>query len=354
MWEVSAFSKEKEHISCPLPDQAWQEASPESQGISASNLEKFANFLYSENRKTDGLVIIRNNCLIYERYGRGYNRNMKHVGWSITKSISSALLGILEGEKIVNRYTKVKDLLPYFDKKEHSNLNLLQLIQMRSGIKWIESYSNFITSNAINMLYTEGFEDVARYTASLGMIDKPGKKFQYVSGATNVLMSALNKAVKKSEQENFPWIYLFEKIGMQSVTWERDKSGAFIGATGIFAIPRDYARFGLLYLNNGNWNNQQIIPKSWIELSTRLPNDTPNNRSYGLGWWLNQPIENGSKKEIPWKLGPPNMYAARGYMGQYIIIVPDMNMVVVRTGTEFNQTTKIEEIIPYILELEKP
>jgi CubicO group peptidase (beta-lactamase class C family) len=157
------------------------------------------------------------------------------------------------------------------------------------------------------------------------------------------------------EYEAFPWNALFDPIGMASAVWERDLAGNFIGATALFATPRDFARFGLLYLNGGNWGDQIIIPQEWVAWSTHLPPAVgdKDRSNYSAWWWLNADVPE-QKQDRPWPQAPADTFAAQGYQGQAIIIIPSLDLVVVRTGAEKDGSVRISDYLDDIVASVQP
>jgi CubicO group peptidase (beta-lactamase class C family) len=178
------------------------------------------------------------------------------------------------------------------------------------------------------MLFNKG--DMAAYVESLSLKTKPGTEFYYSSGNSNILSGIVRSAVGEKDYHVFPYNELFHKLGMYHTVMEPDASGTFVGSSYIWASARDYAKFGMLYLNDGVWNNERILPEGWVKKSTTPP-AANHLKNYGYQFWRNGLQQNDlSKKEFPQM--PDDFFYADGYGGQRIYIIPSMQLVVVRLG----------------------
>lgn len=248
------------------------------------------------------------------------------LGWSMAKSITSALIGILVKEGRVN----IKQPAPvaeWSDEKDPRHaITTENLLQQTSGLDFKEVYHRY--SNANNMLFNKA--DMAAYTASQPLKVKPGSDFYYSSGNSNILSRIIRTTVGEKNYHAFPYSALFHKIGMHHTLLEPDASGTYVGSSFIYASARDYARFGLLYLNDGVFNGQRILPEGWVK-KTIAPVAANEQKNYGYQFWLNGIDENDpAKKEFP--EAPADLFYADGYGGQRIYIIPSRQLVIVRLG----------------------
>jgi CubicO group peptidase (beta-lactamase class C family) len=171
---------------------------------------------------------------------------------------------------------------------------------------------------------------MAAYVESLPLKTKPGTEFYYSSGNSNVLSSIIRNTVGEKDYHAFPYNELFHKLGMYHTLMEPDASGTFVGSSYIWASARDYAKFGMLYLNDGICNSERILPEGWVQKTTTASSGN-RLKNYGYQFWLNGLKKNDlSKKEFPQM--PDDFFYADGYKGQRIYIVPSMQLVVVRFG----------------------
>lgn len=275
---------------------------------------------------------------VAEKYAEGFSPNNRFLSWSMAKSFTNALTGILvkEGKLDIEQPTNIKA----WQNDERRNITINNLMHMNSGLEWNEDYGN--SSDVNNMLHKEG--DMAKFTYSKPLEFTPDSVFEYSSGSTNIVCYLLRKAIgNDAEYYSFPRKALFNKIGMRSAVFEVDASGTFVGSSYLYATMRDYTRFGLLYLNNGNWLGEQILPEGWVEYTTTTANDSGGG--YGAFFWLN-------KAGTDYPDVPRDMYCCRGHDGQFIYIIPSKELVIVRTGfskkDEFDQNGFIAGIVDAI------
>lgn len=274
---------------------------------------------------TSAVLVVRNGKIIAEQYANGYNATMPILGWSMAKSITGALIGILvkDGQldiaeqAPVPRWKKTKDNRQYIT-TEH-------LLQQTSGLDFEEDYASY--SHATNMLFYKG--NMAAYVANLPSKEPPGQQFYYSSGNSNLLSQIIRQKVGEAAYHAFPYQRLFHKIGMYHTLLEPDASGTFVGSSYVHASARDYARFGLLYANDGVWNGERILPEGWVQRSVTAP-ATNHVKNYGYQFWLNGIEEDTGARTFPEV--PHDMFMANGFGGQRIYIIPSKKLVVVRLG----------------------
>src|SRR5690606_19670033 len=176
--------------------------------------------------------------------------------WSVSKSISSILIGIAQKQGLLNIKDKVKMFYPHADER----LEISHLLHMSSGLFWNETYENNpLDSDVLNMLFIKGHKDMASYVAMKKQEFAPGSHFKYSSGETNFMMSLLQKKISRLDYDTFPWKKLFTPLGITTATWERDHAGNFIGSSYLYLSPEDLARIGQLFLNGGVWGDQEIV-----------------------------------------------------------------------------------------------
>lgn len=286
------------------------------------------------------VVVVHKGAIVAEQYSQGYTKNSMFLGWSMAKSITGALIGILvkEGKLHVNQPAPVA--VWQNEKGNRHSITIENLLQQTSGLNFSEVYSNH--SNATNMLFNKA--DMAGYTASLRLRSPPGSEFYYSSGNSNILSGIIRGTVGEKSYHAFPYKALFHKIGMHHTLLEPDASGTFVGSSYIYASARDYARFGLLYLNDGVFNGERILPEGWVQ-KTVTPPASNHQKNYGYQFWLNGVDEkDSSKREFPEV--PEDMFYADGFGGQRIYIIPSLQLVVVRIGlNKFEEHIFLEKIM---------
>lgn len=283
--------------------------------------EKLQNAIkFAMNCKgTRAAMIVYKGQIIGESYADGFDKNSRHLGWSISKSVTNALYGVLFKKGIIN-IKEPASIAIWED--ERQNITIDDLLQMNSGLEWEENY--FDLSGATKMLFMN--DDFGAYAAESTLEFQPAEHWEYSSGTSNILSEIMEKRIGNQEAYwIFPHIELFNKIGMQSMLLEADASGTYVGSSYSWATVRDWARLGQLYLNDGLWNEGRILPSGWVEYST-----TPAENSegiYGAQIWLNSTGEY-------LKGCPKDLYNFGGFNGQNVSMIPSKNLVVLRFGLD--------------------
>ncbi len=275
------------------------------------------NAIDIDTTNTRALLVIYKNQIIAEKYNTGFDKNSLLLGWSMAKSITSGVLGVLEKQGKV--HLKQNHLFKEWENDTRSKITLKNLLNMNSGLEWEEDYTKIC--DVTEMLFLDS--DMSQKQKNKPFVGKPNETWNYSSGTTN-LLSGFIKNQFKTQQDYLDFWYaeLIDKIGMHSMLIETDFSGNYVGSSYAWATARDWAKFGLLYLHNGNWNGQQIINKSWVDF-TREPTNTSNGE-YGGHFWLN------AKGFFP--DAPRDMFSCNGYQGQRIFIIPSKDLIIVRFG----------------------
>ena len=269
---------------------------------------------------TVAVTVIKNDSLLYEKYWEGYNDSSYSGSFSMAKSITSLLIGaaIREG-KIKSINDAVGDYLPEFKEKSKSTLRIVDLLTMSSGSNWDESYSNPL-SVTTEIYYGS---DLYKIATGVSIVEPPGTKHVYKSGDTQLLGLIVEKATGKSLSA-YASEKLWQPIGAEhAALWSTDHEGGHPKAYCCFnSNARDFARLGQLMLDSGRWAGQEIIPMDYYLKSITacgLPDEMGIACNYyGYQWWL-----------VPYA---PGVFYARGILGQYIIVIPDKKMVIVRLG----------------------
>jgi len=298
--------------------------------------------------KIHSLLIIHNDRLVLEEYFRGWNRDMLHPCFSVTKSITSALIGIalhqgkINGlqEKLINFFPEYNNLAHFDDRK--ASISLENVLTMTAGFKWNELSMLYRDKNgklnhendAVKM---EDSNDWIKNMLDRQTVSFPGTQFGYDTGCT-ILLSGIIKNKTGKSAENYAAENLFKAMGIKDWLWETGPNGISNTGKGLYLHPVDMAMFGYLYLKNGQLNGEQIIPEDWVKESTaEHVTVTKANKyingylNYGYHWW--QFTDKFFKER--WIGTPPkqnDIYIAEGSGGQCIYIIPHLNMVYVSTG----------------------
>ena len=284
------------------------------QGVDIKGLSRFVDEQFIATSRA--VVIVKDGQLILEKYAEGINEFTPLLGWSMTKTITAALTGILvkDGKLDIEKSA----LLEKWKDDERRDITLNNLLQMSSGLEWNEDYSKTSLTDVSKMLYVES--DMFDFASSPKLASSPDAVWQYSSGTTNIISGILRSCFDDYQSYyQFPQKALFNKLGMMHSYIETDATGTFVGSSYGYCSARDWTRLGMLYLNNGNWFGEQILPEWWVEYST-----TPaisSNGKYGVQIWLN-----ASQIHMPQM--PADVYFLNGYRGQRVAIIPSKNMVV--------------------------
>lgn len=269
------------------------------------------------NGNAFAFMVVYKGIPVVEAYQPQFNSKTKFQSWSMAKSITNALVGVMIKEGRMDIMQPVN--LPEWQNDDRKQITLKDLMQMQSGLKWNEDYG--ARSDVTLMLYNE--PDFAHYTFTRPLEYPIGKKWLYSSGSTNIISFLIRKAINNdANYYTFAKTHLFDKVGMRSALFEVDASGTQVGSSYLYATARDYARFGLLYLQDGMFNGQRILPEGWVKYTTTAASDSKGD--YGALFWLNQ------AKYYP--SAPPDMFSCSGHEGQHIFIIPSKEMVVVVLG----------------------
>lgn len=302
----------------PIADWPTGPASPVTPFLDAV----FAPEAEARTGRTDAVLVVQGGQIVYERYGEGHGPDSTFPSWSKAKSITQALAGLLVGDGKLDIHAPAD--VPEWRATPgdpRAAITTDQLLRMSSGLKFVEDYVPGHVSDVIEMLYGSGKDDTAAYAAALPLEHAPGEIMSYASGTTNIVARALSRALGTDAAgfEAFMRERLFAPLGMRSPLPKFDAAGTFIGSSYCFCSARDFARFGLLYLRDGVWDGERLLPPGWVDYArTRTASKDDPAAPYGAHWWLG--------------VGGPGSFSANGYDGQYTVVVPDLDLVLVRHG----------------------
>jgi len=306
------------------PINGWVTSTPEEENMNPVFLEDMLQYIEDEGYSIDSILLIRNGYLVFERYFNGWNETAYHNLFSVTKSVMSCLIGIaIEEELLQLNQTmisffsdRVIDNLDY----AKQNITIEHLLTMSSGLDWIEAIHSGIFT---------GSDDPLQYVLDRPMVAAPGEVFNYNTGVAHML-SAILQNVTSQTTLSYASEKIFDLLGIDNLDWTIDPQGVYFGGHGLSLAPRDMAKFGFLYLNNGTWNGSQIISEDWVRVSNSKYNYTVEGTDYGYLWWLYPKYES---------------YSAEGFLGQIIHIIPKYDFIVVVTSSAL--TTRV--LIPILL-----
>lgn len=292
----------------------WPASSPEAQGMDSAALLGALEAAAAQKLALDGLLVARNGTIVMEAYFGAYHRGARHVLYSCTKSFVSTLVGIaIDQGKLAGVDVPVLSLFPgqsfaNTDARKQA-MTLEHLLTMTTGLQWAEGDDEY------RAMYMSA--DWVRHVLDRPMVEEPGLRFNYHSGASHVLSAALQQATG-SRTLDLARQSLFEPLGIRDYTWETGSQGVAIGGWGLSLTPRDMARLGQLYLDGGVWQGRRIVSADWVRRATTAHVAGPDNLGYGYQWWTHPAL---------------GAYMARGRGGQLIFVVPAQRLVIVFTAT---------------------
>ncbi|WP_176508354.1 serine hydrolase domain-containing protein [Pseudomonas urethralis] len=298
--------------------------------------------------RTDALLIIRDGRILHERYTAPTTANTAHLTWSVSKSVLATVLGVAQGEGRFQLHDPAARFYPPM--QAHPDVQLADLLHWASGLEWQEDYEYApLKSSVVAMLYTRGRDDMAAYAAARASAEKPGRRFLYSSGDSNVLAATLRGMLDASTYAGYPWQALFTPLGIGSAVWERDGAGTFVGSSYLYLSARDLARIGLLMQRDGRWQGHPLLPASWVAFNRTAFTQAAavaGEPTPGGHWWLNLPLP-GSP--TPWPDAPTDTYAALGHWGQALYIVPSQKLVIVRYADDRDGSYRHNELLKRVL-----
>ena len=298
-------------------------------------------------RGTKAVVVLHDGRVVAERYAPGYGIDTPLLGWSMTKSVVNALVGILvrQGRLSVAGPAPVPAWRDPSDPR-HA-ITVEQLMRMTSGLALDETNSGFDPSS--RMLFTE--PDMAGFAESALLVAPPGTRYHYSSPSTLILSCMVRDAAGGGAEDvrRFAERELFDPLGMRGVTLELDAAGTPVGSSYMYATARDWARFGLLYANDGMVNGRRILPEGWIRYSA---SPTPGSRDgYAAGFFTNRGESDFGRQRVRGGM-PADSFFASGTQGQRIVIAPADRLVVVRLGRSQDwETFDIRALIRLVAEV---
>jgi CubicO group peptidase (beta-lactamase class C family) len=293
-------------------------------------------------RRTKAVVVVHDGKVIAERYASGIGIDTPLLGFSMTKSVVNALIGILTQQGLVT--PSMPAPIPEWRGADdpRREIEVEHLMRMTTGLDLDETNSGFDRSSRMFLQ-----DDTAAYAIDAGMIAPLGKRWHYSSPTTQILARIVRDAVGGPEQTlAFAWRELFNPLGMRNVTLEFDGAGTLQGSTYMLASARDWAKFGLLYVNDGIVGGKRILHEDWVDFCAAATLDT----DYAAGFWTNRSEHPNARGRV--RLGMPrDAFFASGDLGQRIVIMPSQHLVVVRLGDSVDPTGDIRGLARLVKEV---
>jgi CubicO group peptidase (beta-lactamase class C family) len=337
-------------VSNPDPALPWPDgsaAAPKNIRLEPVLERAFAEANARYARNTKAVVVIHKGRLVAERYAQGVDAETPLPGWSMTKSVTNLLLGVLVYEGRL-RLAQAAPVPQWHEEigDPRSEITVDQLLRMSSGLEFNEEYA--IYSDVTRMLSVE--PSAADYAASKPLIAEPGSLWSYASGTSNILAGVIRRTVGGYMQDYYDFAQrrLFLPLGIRTAILETDNNGTYIGSSYMYASARDWARLGEFCRQDGIWMGNRLIPEGWMEYSTT---PTPNNPAYNYGahFWFNTSPEDSNQSRT-WPSLPADAYSMNGFQGQRVIIIPSKELVVVRLGFSGGPNRGIEQMVSGIIE----
>ena len=286
--------------------------------------------------ETRALIVMHNGRIIAERYGAGYGPQTRFIGWSMSKTVTGVLIGMLVADGRLRLDGPVPIPLWQRPGDPRGEITLRQLLQMRSGLAHVEEADPAYTADTPRMLFLDGRDDEAAYAEAQPLQSDPGRNWEYSTGtsviladiAARVLADGGNAAARRQAVADYLKARLLVPVGLRSMVAEYDAAGTLEGGSMVHASARDWARFGEFMRNGGAVAGAQIVPREWIRF---MVSPAPHNPGYGAQIWLNRPQPGGHEELFPAQ-GPASLVSCIGHLGQYVMVSPAQHLTVVRLG----------------------
>lgn len=320
------------------PTDGWKYASPEDVGMDSSTLEDMVEDIESQpsNIQLDSVVVIKDGYIVFERYFNDYTKETPHIIYSCTKSFVSTIFGIAhENGAIPSLDTRLLDIFPDTQPANvdewKKSITIMNLLMMSAGFEARDSW--LYQWEKLGNLHEA--PDAVEYTLNLTMEFEPGSRFEYTNAVSHLLSCIITEKTGVSAAE-YGQEHLFGPLGITLHQWDTDNMGRNWGYNRIYITPQDMGKLGFLFLHGGEWDGEQIISSDWVSEATTHRLDANLLDGYGYQWWVGD-----------------GFYTALGYMGQFIMVFPEHDMIVVLTGGtdttyDYNVRLPFRFIVPAI------
>jgi CubicO group peptidase (beta-lactamase class C family) len=342
MLTVPACAQKQASIEVPQasywPTQGWQTSTPEEHGFDSAKVAEGLQAMRDAGINIHSLTVIRNDAMILDAYFYPYDGGTYHEIASVTKSLMTTLIGIAADQGKLSLDDK---MVSFFPGRTIANrgfwknrITVRQLAGMTSGLDCVSA------NDEQTLAEMGGAPDWVQFTLDLEVRHMPGTYFEYCSPGMHVLSAILQEATGVTTAE-FARANLFGPLGITDFLWESDPQGYDDGWAGLYLHPRDLAKIGYLMLHQGQWEDRQIVSANWVAEATRLQKKTGWGDDYGYGWWVPPPTQFVE-------------FAAEGRGGQYIRVLPQLNMVIVTTGGGFEWNEVTPFLVPAMVDMAEP
>ena len=290
--------------------------------------------------ETRAVVVMANGKLAAERYGPGYDKDTRFISWSMAKTVTGVLIGMLVADGKLSLDDPAPVPLWQRSGDPRAEITLRHLLQMRSGLRHTEAGDPPYESSEVRMLFLDGRDDMAKWAEEQPLEAEPGKVFEYSSNTSVILADIAARALTTSDEPEarrqavarYLQERLFGPLGMASIVPEFDASGTLIGGSLMHATARDWAAFGEFLRRKGRApGGEQLVPQRWVEA---MVTPSPASPHYGFQTWLNRPVPGADARQHPLfpDRAPPSLFSLIGHMGQYVLVSPAQRVTLVRLG----------------------
>lgn len=288
--------------------------------------------------ETRAVVLMANGKIAAERYAPGYDKDTRFVSWSMAKTVTGVLIGMLVADGLLALDEPAPVPLWQRPGDPRAAITLRHLLQMRSGLRHTEAGDPPYESSEVRMLFLDGRDDMARWAEEQPLEAAPGKQFEYSSNTSVILADIAARALTTSDTPDarrkavadYLQTRLFAPLGMTSMVPEFDARGTLIGGSLMHATARDWAKFGELLRRKGRTpSGEQLVPQRWVEA---MVTPSPASPHYGFQTWLNRALPEGEEHPLLPDRAPASLFSLIGHMGQYVLVSPSQRVTLVRLG----------------------
>jgi CubicO group peptidase (beta-lactamase class C family) len=290
--------------------------------------------------ETRAVVVMANGKLAAERYAPGYDKDTRFVSWSMAKTVTGVLIGMLVSDGLLALDKPAPVPLWQRPGDPRAEITLRHLLQMRSGLRHTEAGDPPYESSEVRMLFLDGRDNMARWASEQPLEAEPGKMFEYSSNTSVILADIAARALTASDKPearrkavaDYLQQRLFGPLGMTSMVPEFDASGTLVGGSLMHATARDWAKLGeMLRLKGRAPGGEQLVPQRWVEA---MVTPSPASPHYGFQTWLNREVPGSEPSEHPLfpDRAPKSLFSLIGHMGQYVLVSPEQRVTLVRLG----------------------
>lgn len=308
-------------------------------GASREGLARAIDGVFADDvGETRALIVMHDGKIVAERYADGYTPETRHVGWSMTKTVTGVVIGMLiaDGSLALDEPAPVPRWQRVGDPR--GEITVRQLLQMRSGLRHVETGEPAYDADTPQMLLLQGRDDMAHFAETQPLSAAPGEEFVYSTASSVILADIATRALTESDRpatrraamDGYLHERLFELLAMDSAVAEFDAHGTLVGGSMIHATARDWAKFGEMLRGGGaSPSGVRIVPQGWVRF---MRTSSPSDPAYGAHLWLNKPRPEGREPVLFPGSAPESTFAMLGFRGQYTLVSPSQKLTIVRLG----------------------